>query len=285
MPDTPLIESILKRDRCVVGVCLLLITALSWWYLVDMAQDMASMDMPSMESAEPMSDAAPMAMDSMTEGSSSKVSMSMTGMPQWDMGYFVMMFLMWSIMMVGMMTPSAAPMILVYSGLSRNREKAAPYLSTGAFLTGYLLIWTAFSLAATLLQWGLDEAALLSPMMVSTSPYLGAGLLIGAGVFQFTPWKSACLAYCRNPLQFFMQHWRKGKVGALRMGVEHGLFCLGCCWILMGLLFFGGVMNLVWIALITAFVLLEKVAPLGQQGGKITGVAMVLGGIAMLIIR
>ena len=255
MSETTTLEAVLKRDRGIVIVALVAVTALAWLYLVDMA----GMDM-SMDGA-----------------------MGLFQAPQWTPGYFVMMFLMWAIMMVGMMVPSAAPMVLVYASFIRKNENAAPYLSTGAFLGGYLLVWAAFSLAATTLQWGLGEAALLSPMMASTSPYLGAGLLIGAGVFQMTPWKNTCLHQCRNPIQFFMTNWRKGKLGALRMGLEHGAFCVGCCWLLMGLLFFGGVMNLIWIAAITIFVLLEKVVPDGDFIGKLLAPVLILMGLGVLI--
>lgn len=263
MSESSPIESILKRDRMIVIVALIAVSAVAWLYLIDMARDMASMDMGDMA----MGDA-----------------MGMMEIPEWTAGYFLMMFVMWAVMMIGMMTPSAAPMVLVYASMARNDSKAAPFLSTGTFLGGYLLVWTLFSLTATLLQWGLDAAALLSPMMVSTSPYLGAGLLAGAGIFQMTPWKNACLAHCRNPIQFFMTHWRVGKFGALRMGLEHGIFCLGCCWLLMGLLFFGGVMNLIWIALITGFVLFEKVAPLGRAAGKVTGGIMIAAAVLVITL-
>jgi predicted metal-binding membrane protein len=150
-------------------------------------------------------------------------------------------------------------------------------------MAGYIAIWTAFSLAATLAQWGLERAALLSPMMVSTSPVLGAALLIGAGVYQMTPYKDSCLKHCREPARFISEHWRPGASGAFVMGAEHGLYCLGCCWILMGLLFFGGVMNLLWIAAITLFVLLEKVLPFGAQGGRIAGAALIALGCLVLL--
>ena len=235
-----------------------------------------------MPSDQAMDDAMPMAGGM---GETAPMPMDRMQIRAWTPRYFAMMFLMWAIMMVGMMVPSAAPMVLVYASFVRKNEGATPYLSTGAFLGGYLLVWSAFSLVATTLQWGLDTAALLSPMIVSTSPWLGAGLLIGAGVFQLTPWKNACLVRCRNPLQFFMQHWRKGTFGALRMGLEHGAFCIGCCWLLMGLLFFGGVMNLLWIAVITAFVLLEKIVPLGAAAGRLAGVLMIMSGIGFLAAK
>ena len=307
MSDSTVMKSVLQRDRVVVLAALIAVTALSWWYLIDMARDMGDMDMSSMDmpedaSAMDMSGTnmeipmpADAGMGEMDMGSAMPVdsgsddakpmAMDMMQIQAWTPAYFAMMFLMWAIMMVGMMVPSAAPMLLTYTGFIRNQDGASPYRSAAAFLGGYLFVWTAFSLAATTLQWGLDTAALLSPMMVSTSPWLGAGLLIAAGIFQLTPWKDACLVHCRSPLQFFMQHWRKGTSGAFQMGLHHGAFCLGCCWLLMGLLFLGGVMNLLWIAAITAFVLLEKVAPLGPAAGKVSGALMIVSGIAFFAVN
>jgi predicted metal-binding membrane protein len=182
-------------------------------------------------------------------------------------------------MMVAMMLPSAAPLLLVHAQLARrHRDQGSPAAPTGAFAAGYLLAWTAFSLAATLLQWALERAALLSPAMVATTPYLGALLLIAAGVYQLTSLKRACLAHCRSPLVFLMHHWRQGFGGAVRMGVEHGLYCVGCCWFLMGLLFVGGVMNLLWIAAISIFVLVEKVVPRGETFAIVVGVLLVAAG-------
>jgi len=143
-------------------------------------------------------------------------------------------------------------------------------------VTGYLAIWTLFSLAATGAQWALDRAALLSPMMVASSPWLGALLLAAAGAYQLTPAKEACLRHCRAPAHFIAAHWRPGVAGAFRMGAIHGVFCLGCCWALMGLLFFGGVMNLLWIAAITLFVLGEKLLPAGRRTARWSGAAMIL---------
>ena len=174
-------EAVLKRDRTVVVAGLVTIIALAWAYMLYLAWDMQRMDMgPGME-------------------------MAMPGMQAWSMVDFVLMFIMWSVMMVAMMTPSAAPMILAYSRISRQRtQHQSPLLVTAVFLSGYLIVWTVFSAAATLAQWGLHSLALLSPMMVSTSPILGGVLLIGAGIFQFTPLKYACLSHCRSPLSFFM---------------------------------------------------------------------------------
>jgi predicted metal-binding membrane protein len=192
---------------------------------------------------------------------------------------------MWVLMMIGMMVPSAAPMVLVFARYSRQRrDRSQPYTPAGAFLAGYLIVWTLFSLGATTLQWALDRAALLSPMMVSTSPSLGGGILIVAGVFQLTPYKSACLKHCRSPLEFFMKSWRSGVGGALRMGFEHGVYCTGCCWILMCILFVGGVMSLLWIGGITIFVLAEKLAPFGISLARVSGVALILGGTFVVLL-
>ena len=281
MSESTVIESVLKRDRLVVIAALLCITLLAWFYLLDMARDMRAMVMPTSEAVGGET-AMDMPLGETMDGPMSG-AMDMMQIASWTPAYFIMMFLMWVIMMVGMMVPSAAPMVLVYASFSRKNEKASPYLSTGSFLGGYLLVWTAFSLIATLLQWGLDQAALLSPMMVSTSPMLGAGILIAAGIYQLTPYKSVCLAHCRHPVQYFMANWRKGPIGALRMGLHHGAFCLGCCWFLMMLLFFGGVMNLLWIAAITLFVLLEKVIPARIPTNKIIAPLLILIGLYVLI--
>lgn len=289
MDEPSAFERVLRRDRAIVSAALVLITVLCWLYLLDMAIDMGAL--PTSGNAADVVEGSGSKSDGTTEGSGTKsegsgtkdVAIAMAQIPAWSWDYFVMMFLMWAIMMVGMMVPTAAPMILIYAQFARKRGNAGTYLSTGAFVSGYLLVWTGFSLAATLAQWGLDSAALLSPMMVSRSPWLGAGLLIAAGVFQLTPLKNACLSHCRSPFQFFMSHWRAGRLGALRMGLHHGWYCLGCCWALMGLLFFGGVMNLLWIAAITAFVLLEKVLPRGPIAGKVTGYAMIAVGSVVLI--
>jgi len=230
------------------------VTALSWLYLVDMARSMAS---------------GPMAM---------------AGLRPWTPSHFGMMFAMWAVMMVGMMLPSATPTTLVYTAVARKAAReGAPVAPVSAFVSGYLGMWALFSLGATLAQWGLERAALLSPAMIASSPVLGAALLIGAGVYQLTPLKNACLEHCRSPAHFIADRWRPGCRGAFRMGSEHGAFCLGCCWLLMGLLFFGGVMNLLWVAAIALFVLLEKALPFGAGGGRFAGIGMIAAGALVLI--
>jgi predicted metal-binding membrane protein len=203
----------------------------------------------------------------------------------WTARDSAMMLAMWVVMMVGMMLPAATPMALLYAQVARKAQRDGSALPpTAVFLSGYLLAWGGFSVAATAAQWALERMALLSPALVATSPALGAGLLIAAGAYQLSPWKNACLAHCRNPVMFFAEHFRPGPRGALRLGFRHGLYCLGCCAVLMGLLFVGGVMNLVWIAAITLFVLAEKLIPHGVGGGRIAGLAMIACG-ALLLVR
>lgn len=239
-----------RRNFIAIIISLGGITLLSWIYLVKMAADM-----------------------SMPEG------MSPMQIPIWDFGYFWMMFLMWAVMMVGMMLPSVTPMVLIYAGVARkSAAQGMPVAPTGAFVSGYIAIWLIFSLFATLAQWGLDQATLLSPMMVSNSVSLGASLLIAAGIYQWLPIKDKCLHHCRSPVHFITTHWRPGSIGAFKMGLSHGAFCLGCCWVLMTLLFVGGVMNLLWIAAIALFVLLEKVLPFGDVSGRVMGLLMITAG-------
>jgi len=188
--------------------------------------------------------------------------------------------------MVAMMIPSAAPMILTFALVNRKRrESERPFVPTGIFLLGYLVVWTGFSVLAAVAQWILHAKALLSPMMVSTSPMLGGALLLGAGVFQWTPLKNTCLAHCRSPLGFLMTDWREGRWGAFVMGLQHGAYCIGCCWILMALLFVAGVMNMWWIAIIAVFVLLEKVAPKDLFIGKMAGTLLALWGLWLIVMQ
>jgi predicted metal-binding membrane protein len=201
----------------------------------------------------------------------------------WDARYLLLIFLMWAAMMVAMMLPSALPTILIFHNAVRNDPKvSSPPRRMFAFAAGYILAWFGFSIGATLLQWGLAEAALLSPMMVSASPWLGGAILVVAGVYQWTPLKYACLQHCRSPLAFLVEHWQPGMRGALQLGLRQGLQCVGCCWALMLLLFVGGVMSLLWIGAITAFVLMEKLAPYGAQGGRLSGLALVIAGAWVL---
>jgi predicted metal-binding membrane protein len=232
--STILLE-LFKRDRAIVSLSLVGIVALAWTYLVYMDWGMRHMD----------------------------IGMSMAIMPamqHWSAWDLVLVFLMWTVMMIAMMVPTASPVILLFAEINRRRtQQQRSLVVTGQFLLGYLTVWTGFSALATLAQWGLLTAALVSPMMESTSKPLGAGLLLVAGLFQFSRLKYACLAHCRSPIGFFATEWRPGARGAFLMGLKHGSYCLGCCWALMGLLFVLGVMNLFWVAGLSVFVLLEKV--------------------------
>lgn len=195
-------------------------------------------------------------------------------------GAVVMTFAMWTVMMVGMMLPSAAPTIVLYSSMVRKHaERGSALPATWNFIAGYLLIWTAFSAAATAAQVALEAAALMTPDMTLASARLSALALVAAGVYQVTPFKQACLRKCQHPVEFFMTRWRAGSAGAMWMGLEHGAYCLGCCWALMLLLFVAGVMNLAWVALIAAFVLAEKLLPARRLTSYAAGAALVAYGL------
>ena len=253
---TPL-EALLRRDRLVVGAGLAALVAAAWLYLLHMAAVMSDM---AMHAAMP--------------------GMAMPMMYAWSWVEVGALAVMWTVMMVAMMTPSAAPMILMFAMIHRRRRaEGRPAVPTAIFVLGYLAIWTAYSVAAALAQAGLHAAALLSPAMAATSPLLAGGLLVVAGLFQWTPLKHACLSTCRSPMAFLIANWREGRAGAFLMGVRHGLYCLGCCWALMALLFVAGVMNLLWVAAIAVAVLIEKVVPRGDLVGRVTGVALVIAGL------
>ena len=203
----------------------------------------------------------------------------------WTPGYAVLMFFMWWVMMVAMMLPGAAPMILVFAMVNRRqREAGHRYVATSAFAFGYLASWAGFSLVAVLLQWGFQRTGMLSPMLVGTNVRFGGVLLLAAGVYQLTPIKHICLRHCRSPLAFLSAHWHSGAGGALHMGLLHGAFCVGCCWFLMGLLFFCGVMNLYWIAGLSLFLLVEKTVPAGRRIGHMTGIILLASGVWMLAL-
>ena len=253
MTETSTLEALLKRDRVVVLAGLAGVTGLAWTYLLFTGAEMGA-----------------------AMGAALQIK-------PWTGFDFRLMFLMWAVMMVAMMVPGAAPMILLFAAIRRKQqERGHPFAPVSALVAGYVAVWSGFSLAATLAQWGLERAALLSPMMVGTSPILGGGLLVVAGLYQWTPLKQACLRHCRSPIHFLSHGLRKGSGGALVMGLEHGAFCVGCCWFLMGLLFVGGVMNLLWVAAIAVFVLFEKVLPFGVLGGRVTGAVLALAGLLVL---
>ena len=259
-------ETLLRRERLLLAFCLLLIGVLSWWYLLAGAgTGMSTLAMTTWEFPPP-------------------VYRSSAG-SGWDASYWLIMLLMWWVMMVAMMLPSVSPTVLLYASLLRHGGNATDVPSiTSAFLVGYLVTWAGFSAIATTAQWGLEKAGLVSASMmtlIETVP--GALVLILAGVFQFTPLKAACLRHCRSPAEFIARRRRKGHGGAFVMGLEHGVFCLGCCWFLMALLFVGGIMNLYWIVGLTAFVALEKLSPYGQTISKIAGLGLIVWGGAILL--
>jgi len=253
---------LVHRDRLIVASALAALIAAAWLYLLYLASAMSDMAMSDM-AAMP--------------------GMPMPAMHAWSWVEVAGLVVMWTVMMVAMMTPSASPMILVFAAIHRRRtEQRRATAPTALFVLGYLVVWTVYSVGAALAQAGLHAAALLSPAMAATSPLLAGGLLVVAGVFQWTPLKRACLAACRSPLSFVMNGWREGRGGALVMGVHHGLYCLGCCWALMALLFVAGVMNLLWVAAIAVAVLLEKVVPRGDLVGRLAGVALAGAGVLLV---
>ena len=204
--------------------------------------------------------------------------------PEWTVIDFVLLFFMWLVMMIAMMTPSVAPLILIFAMVNRQRKQQnRPFVNTAYLMTGYFLVWAAFSLAATTLQWLLQQISLLNPEMKTTSKILGSVILIATGTFQFTSLKHTCLEYCRSPLDFVHRHWKEGKRGALRMGIENGFYCVGCCWMLMVLLFVAGIMNLLWVAFIALFVLIEKISPQRKWISYVAGLVLIVYGVFLLI--
>jgi predicted metal-binding membrane protein len=206
--------------------------------------------------------------------------------PEWTLGYGLVVFLMWAVMMVAMMLPSAAPVTLLIASIAKKRREAgaAPGISTAPFVLGYLAVWFAFAAVATVLQWQLDRLEMLSETMALASTVVAGSVLIVAGIYQWTPLKQACLRHCRSPLDFLLHHWRDGVLGAFVSGARHGVFCLGCCWMLMALLFVGGIMNLAWIAGIALIVLLEKTLPWGGWMERATGIVLFAWGALALAV-
>lgn len=205
------------------------------------------------------------------------MAMAMPERHAWTASDVWLTFLMWTVMMAAMMIPSASPYLLLFAAVNRKRRLARnPYVPTSFFLSGYLIAWTLFSIAATAAQWFFHEVGLLSPAMIFSEKWLAGVCLLLAGLYQWTPWKKACLRNCRSPLDFIMTSWREGHWGALKMGLHHGAYCLGCCWLLMILLFVTGVMNLLWVALISAFVLAEKILPGADWFPRLAGLGMIL---------
>ena len=277
--DTSLTERVLRRDRWVVAAGLAAITALSWAYIMAGA----GMGMPAWH----------MITVSLFPHRMAGMPGPMEGMGlhpgHWSLGYWLVMLAMWWVMMIAMMTPSAAPMILLYARATRHAQASGRLqqgvVPTAAFAAGYLLVWLAFSVAATALMWALERiGAVSAATMGSSAAWASATLLIAAGLYQLSPLKHACLRVCRSPAEFLSRHWRPGSYGALRMGVAHGVYCVGCCWVLMALLFVGGIMNVLWIAALAILVLLEKVAPPGAWISRATGVLLLAWGAMTLVV-
>ncbi len=248
------------RDRVVIWAGILAVTAIAWI-------DLAWMPMAEMGTA-----------------AGGAVGMMMPMGHQWTATEIWLTFWMWAVMMVAMMLPTVSPTLMMYARIARSRDAgAAATRRVWFFAAGYLTVWTVFSVGATALQYGLDRTGIIDRSL-TTTPVAGAILLIAAGLYQLTPLKNACMVNCRSPIGFFMTEWRDGAMGAWRMGIKNGTSCVGCCWMLMVLLFVAGAMNLAWVAAITVFVLLEKVAPFGRAIATIAGILLVASGIAVFAL-
>ena len=243
-----------RWDQVLLTTSLLLVIVLAWLYLFVLADGMAAMEASGMD-------------------------MSMASMRAWDFTDYWLMFAMWGVMMVGMMVPTALRAVMIYARIARASGDNYVVASTAWFVVGYVAIWTGFSAGATLLQAALENLGLLSMAMVSSSDNLGAGLLIAAGIYQLSPWKDVCLKHCQSPAQYLAGRFGPRTIDGLRLGAGHGGYCLGCCWLLMCLLFVGGVMNLLWIALITGFVLLEKLLPASYGLSRVSAALMIITGM------
>ena len=256
----------LRRDRRIVATALVVLIAAAWGYVIWLAaeMDMSGMDMSGFRMI-------PAGLGLMKPASE-----------PWSAIEFAFVFVMWAVMMIGMMTPSVMPMILLYARVGRQSENTGrPLTATWWFAAGYLLMWTAFSLAATSVQWALERRALLTPEMSGVGGVFGGVVLIAIGLYQWLPLKHACLRQCQAPWFFIQRHGgvRSDARGSLVLGARHGLYCVGCCWMLMALLFVGGVMNVLWIAAITIFVLAEKVVPAGRVISRAAGAVIIVCGV------
>lgn len=241
-------SAVSKRDRLLVLGALVLLASLAWGYTIHLGVQHASMIGAL---------AMPMGM-------------------QWTLTDFVFMLAMWAVMMFAMMLPSVTPTVMIFNRVREKREATGrPFAPTGLFVFGYLLAWLGFSLIATIINWWLHANGLMTSMMGKVAPFAAGSLLIVAGIFQWTPAKDACLDHCRSPMSFLMQNWREGISGAMMMGLHHGAYCLGCCWMLMLLLFALGVMNIPWVALLTILVLAEKTLPYGRIISRSLGVLLI----------
>jgi predicted metal-binding membrane protein len=245
--------------RRVIGLAIAAVTLLAWVYLFHLSRQMSAA----------AADETMMA------------AMGMAVTAPWTRSDVFLTFVMWTVMMVGMMAPSVTPVLLLAANAPRSeRHVIPPVLLFGA---GYLLVWVGFSAIATVTQWLLHAGALLSPAMAASSPRIAGAILIGAGLYQLTPLKNICLTHCRSPLDFLMSHWRGGRAGPIRMGVHHGLYCLGCCWALMAVLFAVGVMNLLWVAGLALLVLVEKMMPATVLVSRMAGAALLIAGAIKMV--
>ena len=254
-----------RREGLVVVGALAGASAVAWLYLIFGFHSLPGMQM-SGSAVTPM-------------------KMAMGTLHAWTVGDVLLTLLMWAVMMVAMMLPSAVPLTLVYGAVARKAQRqGTPVSPASSLVAGYLGLWIVLSVGLTAAQWGLDRLSLLSGSMAFNDARLGAFVVVAAGIYELTPLKRACLDRCRDPARTIAQHWRAGRAGALRMGVRLGVYCLGCCWVLMALLFVGGVMNLVWVAAIATFVLLEKIAPMATVWSRIVGTAMIAGGAVGAVV-
>lgn len=260
MKEYNALESVLKRDRLIVVNGLFVISILAWLYTIYLYRQMEVMDMDALFFAMPMT-------------------------PKWAATDFILMFVMWLVMMIAMMTPSVAPLILLFAKVNRQRrEQQSPFVKTSYMFIGYFVVWAGFSLLATLLQWLLQQLSWLNPDMIITNKILGSVILVTAGIFQFTSLKHTCLNFCKSPLDFIVRYWKEGKKGAVIMGIRNGAYCVGCCWVLMVLLFVSGVMNILWVALIALFVLIEKVSPKSKWISYAAGGLLILYGLLLILL-
>jgi predicted metal-binding membrane protein len=264
------LEAVLRRDRIVVAAALAALAALAWAYVLWLAadMDMGGMDMTGFRMI-------PAGIGIMAPASA-----------PWTAIEFAFVFVMWAVMMVGMMTPSAAPMMLMYARVGRQgKAEGKVFAATGWFVAGYFLVWVAFSFVATLAQWTVERADLLDSRMATGSNVFAGAVLIVAGAYQLTPLKDVCLVQCQSPFSFLMRHggFRQDIRGCLVLGFRHGAYCVGCCWVLMALLFVGGVMNVLWIALLALLVLLEKLLTFGRWIARAAGIGLLAAGASILI--
>ena len=264
------LEALLRRDRAIVAAALLVLVGLAWTYVLWLAADMdtGGMDMSGFRMVP------------------AGVVLMMPATAPWNATEFAFVFAMWAVMMVGMMTPSATPMILIYTRVGHQAaQQGKPFAASSWFASGYLLAWIGFAFVATFAQWALERGSLLTPNKAVASGTLSGIMLIAAGLYQWTPLKDACLRQCQTPLQFIQRHggFRPDAFGSLALGARHGAYCVGCCWVLMALLFVGGVMNVLWIAAGTILVLIEKTIRAGRVISRVSGAGLFAGAIWILV--